>query len=210
MALYLTIIFISSLLIFDFNVFLSPSEPLASWWIILLAIVMGVIFQFAVDGLFAIIVKYLPSKWFNEKNKLFHKNNFETRFLNIMKVKKWKEYVWELGGLGGFRKNKILEPQNPQYIQRFIVESNKGVLTHLFGMIMGFSLLFLFPAKYILTISLPIAIVNMFLNILPIMVLRYNTPKLLKLYSLLNKKEVHSLSAQEIDYCDIHESIEQK
>jgi len=40
----------------------------------------------------------------------------------------------------------------------------------------------------VLTVALPVAIVNLFLNILPTLVLRYNTPKLKNLYERLRKK----------------------
>jgi hypothetical protein len=40
----------------------------------------------------------------------------------------------------------------------------------------------------VLTVALPVALVNLFLNILPTLVLRYNTPKLKTLYKRLLKK----------------------
>ena len=41
-----------------------------------------------------------------------------------------------------------------------------------------------------LTIALPVAIVNLFLNILPTLALRYNTPKLKSLLKRLKKKSL--------------------
>ena len=38
--------------------------------------------------------------------------------------------------------------------------------------------MFLFPLKYALVIGIPVAVVNLILNILPTMILRYNVPKL--------------------------------
>jgi hypothetical protein len=41
-----------------------------------------------------------------------------------------------------------------------------------------------------LTIALPVAIVNLFLNILPTLALRYNTPKLQAMFKKMNSKTV--------------------
>ena len=104
--------------------------------------------------------------------------NKEKKFYDKLHVKNWKDKICELGGLGGFSKSKINDPKSEEYLERFIIESNKGVLIHIVIIFVGF-LILLFPIpKYYLRIGLPVAIVNAFLNTLPIMVLRYNTPKL--------------------------------
>jgi hypothetical protein len=145
------------------------------------------VFEFAIDGLFAIIVNKMPNKWFGIDSKHFQVSKNATRFYDKLKIKKWKDKVLELGALGGFRKNKINEPSNPEYIARFIIECNKGIVTHRIGYIVGFLGVFLFPLKYALSIGLPVALVNLFLNILPTMVLRYNVPKLQVLYKRLTR-----------------------
>jgi hypothetical protein len=45
-------------------------------------------------------------------------------------------------------------------------------------MFAGFALILIYPLKYVLVVSLPIILVNMFLQSLPFMVQRYNLPKL--------------------------------
>jgi hypothetical protein len=97
-------------------------------------------------------------------------------------VKVWKDKVWELGWLGGFSKKKVLNPEEPEYVERFIIESNKGVVDHIIGMIAGFSVIFLFPIKYMWIMCVPVGLVNLVLNYMPVMILRYNTPKLQTLY----------------------------
>ena len=47
----------------------------------------------------------------------------------------------------------------------------------------------LLPGASAFTIALPVALVNLYLNILPTIVLRYNTPRLLSLYGRLKRKE---------------------
>ena len=45
------------------------------------------------------------------------------------------------------------------------------------------------PGVCSLTIVLPMAVVNLFLNVLPTLALRYNTPMLISLLKRLNRKE---------------------
>jgi hypothetical protein len=97
--------------------------------------------------------------------------------------------VWELGGLGGFSKKTLLEPNNPAYIERFIIECNKGVLTHRLSYPIGFLAMLTLPNVCALTVALPVATVNLFLNILPTLALRYNTPMLQGALKRLRKKE---------------------
>lgn len=43
---------------------------------------------------------------------------------------------------------------------------------------MGFAVMLFLPFNFYVTIGLPVALVGFVLNIMPLMVLRYNTPKL--------------------------------
>ena len=140
-------------------------------------ITFTVIVEIAINGLFAWIVHSLPNKWFLPEHKFFKVFKCERKFYEKIGIKKWKDKVWELGALGGFRKNKINDPTNPDYFTLFLIESNKGIMVHLVGVFVGFLCILLYPA-YIWTIGFPASVVGVFLNILPIFILRYNIPKL--------------------------------
>ena len=111
-------------------------------------------------------------------NPLYQVSEKEKRLYKKLKVRKWKDQVWELGGLGGFSKKSLAEPGSPAYIERFIIECNKGVLTHRLSYPIGFLPMVFIPNICAFSIALPVAVVNLFLNILPTLALRYNTPKL--------------------------------
>ena len=178
MVLYLSIILFANVAISSLNIIFGTATFGYSWWAVVLMTLATTVFQFAIDGLFAIIINKMPNRWFAADNKHFIVTKRTQQFYEKLKIRKWKDKVWELGGLGGFRKNKLNDPNNPEYIERFIIECNKGVVTHRIGYFVGFLGVFLFPLKYALVIGFPVALVNLFLNILPTMVLRYNTPKL--------------------------------
>ena len=112
----------------------------------------------------------------------------EKKLYKQLRVKFWKDRVWELGGLGGFSKEHFTAPSNPEYIERFIIECNKGVLTHRLSYPAGFLAMLTLTGLPVITVALPVAIVNVYLNILPTLVLRYNTPKLKLILDRLRRK----------------------
>ena len=180
MKLYLSTIGITMLILSLCNILFE----VAVWYDVITAVVFCVALQFALDGTLALVINKMPDRWFGVENPLYHVTKFERRLYAKLKVRSWKDKVWELGGLGGFSKKVLLEPHNPAYIEKFIIECNKGVLTHRLSYPVGFLAMLTLPNKCALTIALPIAIVNLFLNILPTLALRYNTPML---YSLLTR-----------------------
>ena len=182
MILYLSIVFIAIAAISVLNIFLgSFAFDYSAIWIIC-AVVLSVIAEIAIQGIIATIVKHMPNKWFAHDKKLFKISKKERNFYEKLKIRSWKDKVWELGALGGFRKNKIADPNNPEYLLQFVVESNKGVTDHVVGIVFGFLVIFILPLKYALVIGFPVALVNMLLCTLPTMILRYNIPKLMVAY----------------------------
>lgn len=182
MILYLSIVFGGSALISLFNILLgSYSFNYSALWVIC-AVVLSVIVEIAIQGVVATVVRYLPNKWFTHDKKLFKISKGERKFYEKIKIRSWKDKVWELGALGGFRKNKIADPNNPEYLLQFVVESNKGVVDHVGGILVSFLVIFILPLKYALRIGLPVALICCLLCILPTMILRYNIPKLMVAY----------------------------
>ena len=182
MILYLSIVFGGTALISLLNILLgSYNFNHSALWVIC-AVVLSVIVEIAIQGVVATIVKHLPNKWFSHDRKLFKISKHERKFYEKIKIRSWKDKVWELGALGGFRKNKIADPNSPEYLLQFVVESNKGVTDHVVGMLVSFLVIFILPLKYALRIGLPVALVACLLCILPTMILRYNIPKIMVAY----------------------------
>ena len=129
----------------------------------------------------------MPDRWFGAENPLYHVSETEKRLYKKLRVRLWKDKVWELGGLGGFSKKRVKEPDNPEYIEKFIIECNKGVLTHRLSYPIGFLAMLTLPGVCAFSIALPVAIVNLFLNVLPTLALRYNTPKLKSMLKRLRR-----------------------
>ena len=174
MKLYLSTIGIAMLVISAVNLLIGA----APWYYVVISVVWCTALQFAFDGTIAFLINKMPNRWFGADNILYSVSDFEKKLYKKLRVKFWKDKVWELGGIGGFSKKHCKEPSNPEYIERFIIECNKGVLTHRLSYPAGFLAMLTLTGLPVLTVALPVAIVNLYLNILPTLALRYNTPKL--------------------------------
>ena len=186
MKLYLSTIGISMMVISVVNI----AFQTAPWYYVILSVVWCTALCFALDGMLAIFINKMPDQWFGVDKPLFYVSNTEKNLYKKLRVRLWKDKVWELGGLGGFSKKKLQEPNNPEYIEKFIVECNKGVVTHRLSYPIGFLTMLTMFNVCSFTIALPVAIVNLYLNILPTIVLRYNTPKLSKILKRLKNKQI--------------------
>lgn len=184
MKLYLSTIGIAMALISALNIVFQT----ALWYRVIIAVIWCTALQFALDGLLAILINKMPDKWFGVNNPLYDVSFKEREVYKKLKVRLWKDKVWELGGLGGFSKKNLKEPDNPKYIEKFIIECNKGVLTHRLSYPVGFLAMLTLPMPCAVTIALPVAVVNLFLNILPTIVLRYNTPMLKAILARFKRK----------------------
>lgn len=187
--LYYGFIFICMAVIAVLNYFFAAPVYGFDIGFIILAVVISVVAVVVVDLIFAGIVRWLlPRKWFSHEKKRFSAGKRECRFYEKIGIKKWKDKIPELGKLTNFRKNKITDPTNNEYIARYIMEANFGIGVHLSGIITGFSIILIYPA-YWMCFGLPVAIVNVVYNCLSLFILRYNLPKLHTLYRLNERRE---------------------
>lgn len=181
MLIYTIIIGLTLIVMVCLNAFVGiPLYEYDGWYctkIILLSIASVI----AIDGLCAFIIHKLPSKLFNHRFKIFHIFKFERRFYELIRIKKWKDLIPELGGLADFRKNKLAEPTNNEYVEKFLTECCYGEVIHFNSIILGFLIIF-FDLRHCLFFGIPVAIANAIINFLSYMILRYNRPKLNVLY----------------------------
>ena len=184
MKLYLWVIGTAMFIISAVNII----SGTALWYNVIALVVLCTALQFALDGLVAIIINKLPDRFFSADNPRYEVSETEKNLYKRLKVRSWKDKVWELGGLGGFSKKKLDNPDSIEYIEKFIIECNKGVLTHRLSYLIGYLPMLFIPNICAFTVALPVATVNLFLNILPTLALRYNTPKLKAVLKRMNRK----------------------
>ncbi len=151
---------------------------------------LGIILVIAIDGITSAICRFLPKGCANFNSKIYLVSKKEKKFYDNIKIKSWKEKIPEIGHLTGFRKNKVIDPKNKDYIHRFLTEICYGELGHFISQFTGLLLLLLPFFKPIWVIlCIVIVAVNAILNLLPLFVLRYNSYALLRVYERLIKNE---------------------
>lgn len=175
-------------------------------WYIILAVVLLTVAAIIIDALCATLTRWIfPKKWFGVDKKHFMAGKKECRFYEKLGIKSWKEKVLELGMFAKFRKNKVAEPNNNEYVARYIYEANCGILGHALGALFGFLVIFIYPLQYWLCFGLPVAIVNLVLCLLPLFILRYNLPKLHTLYKY-NQRKANRVKQTEKEVNDVEKT----
>lgn len=141
--------------------------------------VLAVVAVIAVDALVSTVARLLPKKCAQHDKKIFTVSANEKKFYEKLKIRKWKDLVPEIGHFTGFRKNKIADPKSVEYLDRFLLEACYGEIGHFFSLFLGFLILLFFPLTHMwFAISIPVAIINIFLNLPSLFILRYNSYKL--------------------------------
>ncbi len=189
MLFYILVILGADVIITLLNIFIPSMSAYGLLWIAINTVV-GTVGIIAVDGLGALVVRrLLPKRWFSADVKIFKVSKREQKIYKKLKIKAWKDKVPELGMFTGFSKSRVTSFDDVEYLERFIMEINYGVICHLQNALFGFLILFIpffgtdacvFPAP--LTIWLPIFAVNFVLSLLPVMILRYTSHTLTRLY----------------------------
>ena len=156
---------------------------------ILLILLMAVLCELILFGIISLSVRALPKKLFDYNNKIYKQEKWEIKFFNLIKVKKWKNLVPEMGEIFvGFQKSKVADINDSDYLAKFIEETCYAEFMHKIGAVSSFGILVLFPAKYILPVILPVCIFVSFLHVLPVIIQRYTRPRLIIAYNRAIRK----------------------
>lgn len=191
MILYLSIITICILLL-SATLFMIFSTSFLS---ILGFTALAAVLVILVDILVATVCRLMPKKVANHNSKAYTVSQKEKLFYEKLKIRKWKDGVPEIGHFTGVRKNKIADPKSVEYLERFLLEACYGELGHFCILFIGFTILLFgfipaFPKMSLwLSISIPVSIINVFLNLPSLFILRYNSYKLEILLKNTKKKQ---------------------
>ena len=175
------------LILISFGIILSLSLGLGistaifgiEWWYVVLTVLLNFIALFAINAVVALFVRYvMPKKYFNPNLKIHKVHKWEIRFFKKIKINKWKDLVPEAGRvLVGFDKTKV-ENKEEAYINKFLSETIYAETMHFWSIIFTSFVFFISP-QLILTVILPQFITNFIINLLPVMIQRYNRPRLI-------------------------------
>ena len=202
MKLYIAILSVGLTIIMGGNLFyvLTENKDVGAMFLYLF---LAVVVCGLMSGVITLITRILPSKVFNPYRKRYKVYSKENELYNKLKIKKWKDKIPELGKLSGFAKTEIAEPNNPEYIYKFLTENCIAEALHFYSIVAGLLIFIFLPREYIFTIGLPVFFLNFLLHIMPILVQRYLRPKFLKIYNrLLIQKEKNDNEKQNQENID--------
>ncbi len=180
----MTIIFCISAIAAANELFVSPDVGLPPFFALMLTL-LAVLEAFAVDALAAIAVRYfVPERYYDPLRRRFACARFEKKLYIKLGIRTWKDKIPETGGLlVGFPKDRVADLRDSAYLYKFMQETCYAEVMHLWSMPFGFTVLLLCPASLRLTVALPVALVNLVLQLLPILVQRFIRPQLLRVYN---------------------------
>lgn len=142
-----------------------------------------------IDAVVAIITRALPKKRLSAFNPIFVISKKERKFLDKLKIKAWKDKIPEMGRfLCDFDKTKVQENPTSEYLLKFLDETVVAEIMHFMSIFAGF-LLLLIPIANAQISILFVVLVNALLQIPPVLVQRYNRPKLMAYFARLKRKE---------------------
>lgn len=190
MVLYLTIIFSTGLLCSFCNCLFAQDYLGATALEIINITWLAVFISFLIDALCAFMIRQIPERKINEKSNFFKVRKWEKKMFSFLKVKKWKDNIPELGGmLKFFDKSFVQDKVDSKYMMKFIKETCYAEIMHVVSLFFAPLVLIILPRNFLLTIVLPVMIVNILLQIPPVLVQRINRPKLEIAFKRLKRTE---------------------
>ncbi len=206
MKTYLFSIIISAIFIILGNTLVNSSVMDISMLEISLLTILTIILMVAIDAVVAILLHEFPKLFFKEfmdktwfykaETFPFKTYKFERDLYEKFGIKKWKDL---LPNKMGMRKDKLEDKNDTKYLNMFLIENCRAEFMHLLSMFFGFAPLFFLSTKYI-TITLPVMIVNMILQFLPVLVQRYNRPKIMILIKRAKRNQTQEIIDNEKRY----------
>ena len=181
--LYIAIIFIFSMISVILGVFVGVPNVGVTESRIFAITLISLLVLVVIDAVCALFVRYcLPKKVFNPFLKVYNVGKKERKFYERIGIRKWKDRIPEAGQLfANFAKTEIADMNNNEYVYKFMSETIYAELMHWLSMIFSFLIIFI-DLSISLYVALPLVIGNMILNLMPVLVQRYNRPKLMVLY----------------------------
>ncbi len=183
MILYLSIIAISFTLIFVINgiICLNYLQSLA-----FTTLSLGIVTL--IDASIALLIRAIPEENIDPFGKMMIVSKSERKIWEKLGVRAFKDLIPETGKyLCNFAKDKVEDTTDNVYLLKFLRETCYAEIMHAISAFVAFVPLLFIPYKW--SIYLPVALTNALLQVLPVIVQRYNRSRLTIAYRYNERKE---------------------
>ena len=169
-----------------------------------LTIILNVLFVFSIttfiDLLMSLVIimtpgsiflfagRKMPKNFFSENRPMFKIGNTKQWICNATNVKAWKDKIPVGGRVAGFRLNKISNPHDIEYLNRFIFESCFAEWLHsslCVWSVIAVLIISLMKPSVVLPMALPIAIVFIYQNMTSTIIQWYTRPRMIRYRDLM-------------------------
>ncbi len=151
----------------------------------------GAIFRYIANTLLVMIIVNIVCAVFFQSlvNKIhpfkdiYRVGKWEQKMHLKLGVRLWKDKIPELGKVfAGYDKSKVGDMKDNKNVEMFIRNTIVAEYDHAFSAILGSLAIFVcLPVWHI--VGLPLVFANLAINLMPVIVQRYNRPKLMMLYA---------------------------
>jgi glycosyl-4,4'-diaponeurosporenoate acyltransferase len=140
----------------------------------------------------------IPVSFFNTKKPFYITKKWENEgeiYQKLFRVKSWKKYIPSGGSLyTNTFKIKNLPCYSKEYLERWLKESCRAELCHWIMILPGF-LFFLWNNVKVAWLMVAYAVLN---NMVPIIMQRYNRPRISKLLKQIQSKSADAIASKRI------------
>ena len=161
-----------------------------SWWTALYMLISLAIVMLPA-AIFLFVGRALPKKWFSNDKLMFRENKFKNWICKITNVKSWKDKIPVGGHVAGFRMNKLDNPKDVEYLNRYIYESCFADWLHsscaIWG-ILSLAIVAIIDVNVMLKMALPFALVFFYQNMTSVIIQWYMRPRITKLRDNVAKR----------------------
>lgn len=164
---------------------------------ILRSVINTLLLLLAINIVCASFFSWLVPKVVHPFSKLYKVHKWENKLYLRLGVRNWKDKIPELGArLAGFDKSTVGDMHDNEHIKQFITQTIMAEYNHGSGAIFGFFAIFA-CLKVWHIVGIPLLLANLIINLMPIIVQRYNRPKLMLLYERNAKNQAKQAAKEQ-------------
>ena len=139
-------------------------------------------------AVFLFVGRKMPKNFFSENRSMFKIGKTKQWICNATNVKSWKDKIPVGGRVAGFRLNKISNPHDIEYLNRFVYESCFAEWLHsslCVWSVIAVLIICVLKPSIVLPTALPIAIVFIYQNMTSTIIQWYTRPRMIRYRELM-------------------------
>ena len=152
-------------------------------------------------AVFLFVGRAMPKGAFDENKKIFQVGKIRQNICSVLHVKSWKDKIPVGGRVAGFRMNRLDNPKDVSYLNRYVYESCFAEWLHTSCAVWAIAMLVFLPLvigwNLFFTMILPISILFAWQNMVSVVIQWYMRPRIIRLRNSIKIKEIQSINKED-------------